>query len=138
MDEEPNVAAYPCETILFRAIPYSSLLRKDRPLKPGVFFRRERSDPNGLSVTTTVRACKAQFNEPIFGMRSLHAGRLRAYGLELFPTSPTHANIRYVPTRAENETAARNIADDLMAMSRSVPNWEADNADELLLAERSE
>lgn len=137
MDEESNVATYPCETILFRAIPYINLLRKDGSPKASIFFRREKSDPNGLSVTTTVRACKAQFNDPIFGVRSLHAGRLRAYGLELFPTSPTHANIRYVPTRAENETTARDLADDLLTMSRPVPNWEADNADELFLAARS-
>jgi hypothetical protein len=130
---------YPCNTILFRAVPYDNLLRKDGTHKDAVFFRRNTTDPNGLSITTTISACKAQFDLPIFGVRSLHVGRLRNHGLEVFPSSATHANIRYVPTRSEDEIAARDMAAALIAMSRSVPNWETDNADELFnLARQTE
>lgn len=134
----PPEEAYPCDKILFRAIPYDTLLRKDGTPKDGVFFRRATSDPNGLSVTTTIQACKEQFDRSIFGILSLHTGRVRDYELEVFPTSETHANIRYIPTRDENDPLARQIASDLMAMSRPVEDWDAENADELFTARRAE
>lgn len=143
MDENPHVPApFSCDTILFRAIPYDSLVRKSGEHKEGVFFRRQLNDPNGLSVATTIRACKELFNQPIFGVRSLHVGRLRDYGLELFDLLNQHANIRNpdgtnIPTKAENEIAARNIAADLMEISRPVEDWDAENADELFTARRA-
>jgi hypothetical protein len=143
MDENPHVPqpTYPCDKILFRAVPYDSLVRKsDGKHKDGVFIRREASDPNGLSVTTSIRACKEQFERPIFGVRTLHVGRLRDYGLELFDRTDAHANIRYpdgdnIPTKDENEPEARNIAADLMEMSRPISYWDDDDADERFLAE---
>jgi len=139
MDANPHPPAedYPCDKILFRAIPYDTLLRKNGTPKDGVFLLRATSDPNGLSVTTTIRACREQFDRPIFGILSLHVGRLRDYGVEAFPSTETHVNIRPIPTRDENEPLARQIAADLMAMSRPVENWDAENADELFTARKN-
>lgn len=141
MDENPHVPApLPCDVIVFRAIPYDNLIRKNGEHKEGIFIRRQVSDPRGLSVATTIRACKELFNEPIFGVRTLHIGRLREYGLELFDLRGQHANIRNpdntnIPTRLDDEITAKNIAADLMNMSRPIPYWDDENADERFQAE---
>ena len=142
MDENPHVPVA-CSTILFRAIPYDNLVRKNGEHREGVFIRRSASDPHGLSVATTIQACKDLFARPNFGVRSLHVGRLRDYGLEIFPTAPEHGNIRHsdgtnIPTRLENEIDAKNIASDLMEMSRPISHWAEEDADERFRELRSE
>jgi hypothetical protein len=122
--------------VVYRALPYDNLIKRDGSHKDNVFHRHPRRDPNGLSVTTTIRECKALFERPIFGVRRVNVGALREYGLELFPTSATHANIRFrngenIPVLAENPNLARDIAGDLMRMSDPIPHWDAQNADEL-------
>jgi hypothetical protein len=143
MAEDSRIAApFECSDIVFRAVPYDKgMLRKDGSHRDAVFFRRERQDPNGLSVTTTILACKAQFDDPIFGVRSIHVGTLRDYGLELVRTSDAHANIRHangdnIPTRTDNDPKARQIAADLIERSRPVPYFNVDDADERFLVER--
>jgi hypothetical protein len=142
MDENPHVPqpTYACDEILFRALPYPELIRKNGEHKINVFYRREVSDPHGLSVATSIRACKAQFDNPIAGVRSIHIGRLRDYGLELFDRTNNHANIRYadgsnIPARTADEPTARNIAEDLLNLSQPISYWDEDDADERFRAE---
>jgi hypothetical protein len=61
---------------------------------------------------------------------------VREYGLEFFPTSQTHANIRFpdgtnIPATRDNDTLARDIAAALMGMSERVEHWNADDADDI-------
>jgi hypothetical protein len=137
MDENPQAppAEFQCSDILFRALPVYYLVREDGTHHPKVFIRRE-NHPAGLSLFTTIRGCKENpdFQNPIFGVRSVHVGRLRDNGLEVFPTSDTHANIRYrdgtnLPLRREDEIRAKNMADLLMELSRPVSYWNEENAD---------
>src|SRR5687767_6050173 len=89
----PDVAGFN-PSVVYRALPYDNLLRKDGSHKPNVFFRHARRDTNGLSVTTTIRACKAQFERPLYGIRRVNVTALRLLGLQLFPDSGSHANVR--------------------------------------------
>jgi hypothetical protein len=142
VDENPHVpAALACNTIVFRAVPYPELIYKNGEHKEKVFIRRHEGDPHGLSVATSIRACKEQFTDrPICGVRSLHVGKLREYGLELFDLGNQHANIRNpdgtnIPSRIEDEISAKNIAADLTALSRPIPYWNMEDADERFQAE---
>ncbi len=144
MDENPHVPLNPfeCSDILFRALPVHFLVKKDGTHHPKVFIRLETQDPAGLSLFTTIRGCKdnPDFQRPIFGVRSVHVGRLRDNGFELFRTSDTHANIRYrdgtnLPLRSEDESMAKNMADVLMELSRLISYWNDDQADERFIAE---
>jgi hypothetical protein len=141
MAEDPrNAPPLQCSDIVFRAVAYPNLVRGNGSHKNGVFYRREDKDPNGLSVTTTIAACKAQFTDaPICGVRSLHIGLLRDRGFDTLPSPcwPTHANIQNIPIRKTDELAARNIAELLLEISRPVDNWQADNADELFQQNRN-
>lgn len=137
MAEVRNPAPLQCSDIVFRAVPYPNLVRSNGTHKNGVFYRREEQDPNGLSVTTTIADCKAQFDSPICGVRSLHVGLLRDRGFDTLSSSPTHANIQNIPIRKTSEVDARNIAELLLEISRPVDNWQADNADELFQQNRN-
>jgi hypothetical protein len=142
----PNIPPpYSCQTILFRAIPYDNLLfKKTGEHKPNVFFRRASSDPHGLSLVDSIQGCKDVFGLPIFGVRSIHVGAMLDLNqdLWLFPDAdaPSHANIRHrngdlTPRLVDNDPECRNLADDLMRISRPVEYWHEENADERFQAE---
>lgn len=66
-----------CE-ILFRALPYPDLVRKsDGEHKHQTFMLR--ANEEGLSLFTSIADCKAHFDQPIFGIRSVRVGTLRDY-----------------------------------------------------------
>jgi hypothetical protein len=129
---------YPCSTILFRAIT-SQYWIKNGEHKPTVFFRRENSDPRGISLFNSIQACRTSMPSGIiYGVGSVHVGRLfdAPSGLWLFPdeNDPTHANIRFrngdLTPRLSDDPSCRPIGDDLMSVSRPVDFWEHPNADE--------
>ena len=121
---------------VYRALPYDDLLNRTGKHRDNTFFRHLTRDTHGMSVTTSIASCKAQFDRPIFGIRRVDVAAVRQYGLEVFPTSPTHANIRFangtnVPATREDDTLARDIAAALMRMSVPIEHWNADDADEI-------
>ena len=76
-------------------------------------------------------------------MRSVHVGRLRDAGFEVFRTSDTHANIRYLggvnlPLRSEDETAARNVATRLLEVTKMISYWDSENADATFTEEHAQ
>jgi hypothetical protein len=142
MNENPVPQPLPCETILFRAIPYPDLIKGGH--KPKIFFRRENSDSDGISLFTSIAQCHAAFNQPIYGIRSVHVGRLLDLqaGLSVFPDedSDDHFNIKHrdgelTPSLVRDAAACRNLGDDLMSVSRPVDYWNEDDADERFQAE---
>jgi hypothetical protein len=145
MDAQPHVQLpFPCSTILFRAIT-SEYWIKNGEHKPKIFFRRENSDPHGISLFDSIEACKESMpSGVIYGVRSLHVGRLYDAPSELavFPdeNNPAHSNIRFrdgrlTPRLVDNAPACRNIGDDLMSVSRPVDYWNEHDADERFQAE---
>ena len=131
---------YPCHTILFRAIPDVHLLDKHQKPKKNCFYRRENSDPRGISLFSTIQACKDSCRREMFGVQSVHVGHLYDLpsGLWLFPDDNdlAHANIRFrdgqlTPRVSDNLTDCQNIGRDLMSVSRIVEFWRDDNADQL-------
>lgn len=134
MDENPQLGRLPSCQILFRALPYPELVRRsDGKHKHQTFMLRPNED--GLSLFTSIEACKAEFDNPIFGIRSVQIGELQEYGLDVFLDSPAHGNIRYangenIPSKHQDPTGAFQVADDLMDRSRPVPYWQDENADE--------
>lgn len=143
MEENPDARSDPfqCSDILFRAVPYEDLVRKsDGVHKHQTFIRRSQQDPDGISLFTSIQDCKDAFEDPIFGIRSVHIGTLRDYELEAFRSSLTHANIRQnngqnIPSRDDDHARAFQIADDLMGRSRPIAYWNDENADERFNAE---
>src|SRR4051812_42375882 len=132
--ESPDFPANPA--FVYRALPYDDLLSKaGRVHKDKTFLRHPVRDKNGLSVTASIAACKAQFTREIFGIRRVNVTALRECGLELFPTSNSHANIRFADNsniplaRGADDPAAREIAAKLMKASEPVLHWEDANAD---------
>lgn len=128
---------YSCNTILFRAITSKYWIIEGEH-KPKIFFRRENSDPHGVSLFDSIEACKTSMpSGVIYGVRSVHAGRLYDLpsGLWLFPdeNDPSHANIRLrngdVTPRLVDDPICRNIGSDLMSASRPVEYWNEPNAD---------
>ena len=144
MDVQPHVQPYPCNTILFRAIT-SEFWIKNGQHQPKIFFRRENSDPHGISLFDSIQRCKASMPSGIiYGVRSLHVGHLYDLpsGLGLFPDAndPSHSNIRFrdgslTPRLVDSAPDCRNIGDDLMLVSRPVNYWNEDDADERFQAE---
>jgi hypothetical protein len=145
MDGRPHVQLpYPCNTILFRAVT-SSYWIKNGEHQPKIFFRRENSDPRGISLFDSIEACKTSMPSGIiYGVRSVHVGRLfdAPSGIWLFPdnSDPSHCNIRFrdgtlTPRLTDDGPACRNVGDDLMSVSRPVDYWSDDNADERFQAE---
>lgn len=134
MDENPQAVRLPSCQILFRALPYPDLIRRsDGKHKHQTFMLRPNED--GLSLFTSIEACKGEFDSPIFGVRSLHIGQLREYGLDVFLDSPAHGNIKYangnnIPSKNQDHSRAFQVADDLMDRSRPVSYWDAEDADE--------
>src|SRR5262245_24118353 len=130
MDAQPHgQLPYPCNTILFRAV-ISQYWIKNGEHQPKIFFRRENSDPHGMSLFDSIQACRTSMPSGIiYGVRSVHAGRLfdAQSGVWLFPdeNDPSHCNIRFrdgslTPRLVDNADTCRNIGDDLMLASRPV------------------
>ena len=94
--------------VVYRALPYENLLNRTGKHRDNTFFRHPKRDPDGLSVTTTIQACKEQFDKPIFGIRRVDVRGLRAYGLQLYPTSETHAKFVLLTTQT-SQLLARTI-----------------------------
>lgn len=144
MDAHPHPQPYPCNTILFRGIIYETLI-KNGEHKPHIFYRRENSDPRGISLFDSIEACKASMpSGVIYGVRSVHAGFLfdLPSDLSLFPDQddPSHANIRFrsgnlTPRLVDAAPVCRQIGLDLMSVSRPVPYWNEEDADERFQAE---
>jgi hypothetical protein len=145
MDAQPHVQLpYPCSTILFRAITSEYWIKKGKHL-PKIFFRRENSDPSGISLFDSIEACKTSMpSGVIYGVRSVHIGHLfdLPSGLGVFPdqNNPSHSNIRFrdgtlTPRLVDGAQICRNIGDDLMSVSRPVEYWNAEDADEQFQAE---
>jgi hypothetical protein len=120
---------YDCAQIVYRAIPRSDWLDESGDPTIDNYLRRER-DVDGLSVSSSLADCKANFQRPIYGVMSLHVGKVRDLGLEIIPDEPSHAAIndgeRRLPFRNENEIEALNLADELLQLSRPVPDWNAE------------
>lgn len=134
MDENPQLGRLPSCQILFRALPYKELVRpSDGKHKHQTFMLRP--NEGGLSLFTSIEACKAHFDQPIFGIRSVQVHALRQYGLDAFPDEATHANIRRanrdnIPNKNQSQPEAFQIADDLMDRSRPIAYWNEPGADE--------
>jgi len=89
------------ESIVFRAIIYDNLIKKDGSVRWQAFKPREK-DVDGVSVAFTVQDAVSQFSDPIFGMMSVQVGRVReiAYQnitLDVIQDEDTHANITGIP-----------------------------------------
>lgn len=136
---------YPCSTILFRAVT-SQYWIKNGKHKPTIFFRRDNSDPHGMSLFDSIEACKTSMpSGVIYGVRSVHVGFLfdLPSGLWLFPDEhdPSHANIRYRNGQLtprlidDNAPECRSIGDDLMTVSRPIEYWDTPDADERFVRE---
>lgn len=143
MNENPVPPALTCQTILFRAIPFPELIKHGEH-KPKIFYRRQNGDSQGISLFTSIEHCRATFGAPIYGVRSVHVGKLLDLetGLSVVPDadSPNHLNIKYrngdlTPRLIDDAPACRNLGDDLMSVSRPVAYWNEDNADERFQAE---
>ncbi len=91
----------PSESIVFRAIIYDGYLKKDGSIKWQAFKRRER-DIDGVSVAFTIQDAISQFSDPIFGMTSVHVGKVREisyqeFTLDIIQDEDIHANITRIP-----------------------------------------
>lgn len=89
------------ESLVFRAIIYDNLIKKDGSVRWQAFKPRER-DVDGVSVAFTVQDAASQFSDPIFGMTSVHVGRIREIShqeisLDVIQDEETHANIIGIP-----------------------------------------
>jgi hypothetical protein len=130
-DEHPpqSLQPYDCNQIVYRAIPRKEWVDDNGDPTADNYLRRER-DVDGLSVSSTLADCKANFTRPIYGVMTLHVGRIRDLGLQVVRDEPTHALIndgaRGLPYRNENDLEALNLADELLKISRPVPDWNAD------------
>ncbi len=137
MDEQPR-GALPCETILIRSLIYPNLISKeDGSHKERAFIRRKDSDPQGMSVTTTIQEAKDALPRGIFGARSVHIGRLRDNGLDVIMDTPTHGNIRYLdgrltPRDEDDRLAAQDLALLLLNCTRPIAYFNDADADERL------
>ena len=90
----------PSESIVFRAIIYDNLI-KNGSIRWQAFKPREK-DTDGVSVAFTVQDAASQFSNPIFGMISVHVGRVREISyqdiiLDIIQDEETHANITGIP-----------------------------------------
>lgn len=139
MQENPQLPRFESCTILYRAIPYPEWVRRsDGVHKHQTFMLRSGED--GLSLFASIEACKNHFNEPIFGVRSIKVQALQDHNLDVFRDDANHSNIKFadgerLPQKKEQPAEALNMADDLMAMSRPIPYWENQDADEQFAAE---
>jgi hypothetical protein len=138
MNENPAPLPLPCQTILFRAIPYPELIKRGEH-RSKIFFRRENGDPHGISLFVSIEQCRAEFGNPIYGVRSVHVGKLLDLqaGLGVFPDADRadHFNIKYrngelTPRLIDHAPTCRNLGDDLMTVSRPVDYWSDPDADE--------
>lgn len=117
----PDLAAYPDDQTLYRAITYNDWLKKNNIEVRHQLFYRINKDASGLSVDTTPEACRANFQEPIFGLVDLTAGQIREVTtressddrLDVVPTTATHGNIKNVPYRDDDRIEATHIAKEL-------------------------
>lgn len=113
----PQLEPYLCEQIVYRAQLYKDWVSKSGKVRKQAFFRMNK-DEHGISVSSTAASCGEGLDDPIHGKITLHVGRVRTLGLDVIPDTPAHANIQEVPTRAQDDTLARTIAEDLADMAR--------------------
>ena len=104
---------------LYRAIIYDNWLRKNNTeVKHPLFYRLDK-DVSGLSVDATAEACRANFQEPIYGLVDMTAGQIREIAksdgdpLDVIPTTATHSNIKKIPYRDDDRIEATRIAKEL-------------------------
>ena len=116
-----GLAEYRGDQSLYRAITYNDWLKKNNIEVRHPMFYRFRKDTSGLSVDITPEDCRANFQEPIFGIVDITAGQIRAVTtsekgsdcLDVVPTTTTHGNIKKVPYRDENTIESTHIAKQL-------------------------
>lgn len=89
------------EKIVFRALIYDNLIKKDGSVRWQAFKPRER-DVDGVSVAFTPEDAAKQFSDPIFGMMSVYVGRVREISheeitLDVIQDAVDHANITGIP-----------------------------------------
>ena len=114
-----GLASYLDEQSLYRAILYNDQLKKNNVEVTHTLFYRFDKDVSGISVDTTPEACRANFQQPIFGLVDMTAGQIREvvrFGgdhIEPVPATATHGNIKKVPFRDDNRIEATRIAKEL-------------------------
>ncbi len=121
-----------CATIVFRALRAAG--HSDKVVKrvnSAAFLRREKTDPNGLSVNYNCQAkeCGQDLNKR-HGVATLHVGHIRSLDLDVIPDAPTHGNITGVPIRdlgnQETVALAEKLADQLSEQARLIPEADLD------------
>ena len=111
-----------CGHIVFRALLKKGWIdHVTKSVMPGAFFRRPAPrDPDGLSVDTdSPQSCVANLST-IFGVASLHVGRVRDLGLEVVPDEETHANVVGLPYADDDRARAEFLASRLAREARLV------------------
>jgi hypothetical protein len=130
-----------CEAIVWRLLRKKAWLDQDaldadiKVILPDAYLRRKEVDTNGLSVgikgRCTLEEFKASLNK-VHGVVSLHVGRVRDLGLDVFPDdpqlveeqgheyNPCHANIINVPYVDDDPKEAERLAGLLAKQSRWV------------------
>jgi len=130
-----------CEAIVWRLLRRKAWIDKDtiasdiKVILPDAYLRRKDMDTDGLSVgikgVCTLEDFKSSLNK-VHGVVSLHVGRVRDLGLDVFPDDrqlieeqgfeydPCHANIVNLPYVEDNTKEAERLAGLLAKQSRWV------------------
>lgn len=125
LDSTPPVAIQ-CNAILYRLLTKSLWIDLDGGIALDAFYRR--ADEEGISVFVAAMCsldeAKSMLNR-VKGIATLHAGRVRAIGLEVVPDpdDEQHAEIMGLPLRDDDEGLATYFADLLAEQARLV--WKA-------------
>ena len=129
-----GLTAYPDDQSLYRAIIYDDWLKKNNTeVKHSLFYRFEK-DVSGLSIDTTPQACRANFQQPIYGLVDMTAGQIREVTksandrLDVIPTTATHGNIKKVPYRDDDRIEATYIAKELAKRARVYEHYRPINS----------
>lgn len=109
------------------AIVYRAILRKNwvdqttHSVMPAAFFRRPApQDNDGLSVNIeSPNSCMAALNK-VFGVVSLHVGRVRNIGLDVVVDETPHANITGLSRTTDDQVQAERMASQLARQARLV------------------
>jgi hypothetical protein len=115
----PGLEAYPADQSLYRAILNHDQLKKNNAEVKHSLFYRYGKDVSGVSVDTAPEACRANFQQPIFGLIDITAGQIREVvrydgeHLDAVPSTTTHGNMKKVPYRDEDQIESTRIAKEL-------------------------
>lgn len=111
-----------CSAIVFRAMARKNWVdRTTNRILPAAFMRRPApKDDDGLSVdVASAESCRGSLRE-VFGVASLHVGRIRDLGLDVVVDEAPHANIVDLPRASHDRTQAERLASQLARQARLI------------------